>query len=284
MPSTDAGTAAAPLPTRPLRLGWLAHPGTWTALAGIATLAVILAAWELLSRLGWLNEFFFPPPSLLFATTIELLQSGFPDGITLTTHVLMTLQRIVLGFLIAAALAVPAGIVIGYFEILSKMTSGIITFGRSIAAISVLPLFIAWFGIGEAAKVALIALGAFWVIVTYTIAGVRFVDPLLLRVARSLDTPGPVIFARVILPAALPRIFTGLKVALSVAFMIIVAAEMIATVTGLGAMITEARTSFRTDITMVGMLAIGLLGWLVSRLLDGLEQVLLPWRKGGLRA
>jgi ABC-type nitrate/sulfonate/bicarbonate transport system permease component len=126
----------------------------------------------------------------------------------------------------------------------------------------------------------LIGLGAFWVIVTYTMAGVKFVDPLLIRAARSMDTPRGVIFAQVILPAALPRIFTGLKVALAVCFMIIVAAEMIGTVTGLGSLIYDARNSFRTDITMVGMLIIGVLGFAASKLVDAAERALLPWQSG----
>jgi ABC-type nitrate/sulfonate/bicarbonate transport system permease component len=126
----------------------------------------------------------------------------------------------------------------------------------------------------------LIGLGAFWVIVTYTIAGVKFVDPVLIRAAQSMDTPHGIIFAQVVLPAALPRIFTGLKVALAVCFMIIVAAEMIGTVTGLGSLIYDARNSFRTDITMDGMLIIGLLGFGASKLLDLLERLLLPWQGG----
>jgi ABC-type nitrate/sulfonate/bicarbonate transport system permease component len=159
------------------------------------------------------------------------------------------------------------------------MFGNVITFGRSIAAISVLPLFVAWFGIGEISKIALIAFATFWVVITYAIASVKFVDPMLLRAARSMDTDTATIFRSVILPAALPRIFTGLKVGLGVAFLVIAAAEMIATVRGLGALIQEARTSFRTDITMVGMFAIGLLGYVTSKALDVLERRLMPWRK-----
>jgi ABC-type nitrate/sulfonate/bicarbonate transport system permease component len=245
---------------------------------GVATLAAILGAWETLSTLELLNPFFFPPPSRLAAGFHELIVAGYPDGIRIQTHVAVTLRRVLAGFAGSVAIGVPLGIVIGAVPVLDRLTRHIFTFGRSIAAISLLPLFIAWFGIGELSKIMLIGLGSFWVVVSYTVAGVKFVDPILIRAARSIDTPQRRIFSQVILPAALPRIFAGLKVALGVAFMIIVAAEMIATVQGLGALIQEARTSFRTDITMVGMLVIGAIGFALSQLLDWAERRLLPWR------
>ncbi len=248
------------------------------AAIGAATLAAIFGAWEILAATDRLNPFFFPAPSRLALSFYELITEGYPDGIRMQTHIAITLRRVLTGFAGATLIGVPLGIVIGSFPLLDRLTRHIFTFGRSIAAISLLPLFIAWFGIGELSKIMLIGLGAFWVIVSYTVAGVKFVDPILLRAARSIDTPRARIFSHVILPAALPRIFNGLKVALGVAFMIIVAAEMIATVRGLGSLIQEARTSFRTDITMVGMLVIGAIGFALSHLLDWAERRLLPWR------
>jgi len=265
-------TADVPVPLR-----FRIHRELWIgALASVA----VLGLWEILARFEIVSPFLFPAPSALATGLYDVAVRGFPDGILIYQHVAITLRRIVLGFLGAAAIGVPLGVVIGCVPILDKLTHPIITFGRSVAAISLLPLFIAWFGIGELSKVMLIGLGAFWVVLTYTIAGVKFVDPLLVRAASSMDTPPRRIFTSVMLPAALPRIFTGLKVALGVCFMIIVAAEMIATVEGLGALIKEARNSFRTDITMVGMLVIGLLGFAASKLLDVGERVLLPWRAG----
>lgn len=245
---------------------------------GVACLASLLLLWELFSRLDVLPVFQFPPPSMLASGLWEVAVRGFPEGVQIHSHVAVTLKRIFIGFLGAAAVGVPLGIVVGCVPPLDKLLRPIVTFGRSIAAISLLPLFIAWFGIGELSKMMLIGLAAFWVVLTYTIAGVKYVDPLLIRAARSMDAPAGVLFFQVILPAAAPRIFTGLRVAMGVAFMVIVAAEMIATVEGLGALIKEARNSFRTDITMVGMVVIGLLGWGMSALLGLLERWLLPYR------
>ncbi len=248
--------------------------GSWRAWIGAF---VILALWETASNLNWISSFILPAPSTLALTLYELITDGFPEGIKIQAHIAATMSRVISGFALAALIGVPLGIAIGAVPVLDKLSASVIAFGRSIAAISVLPLFIAWFGIGEASKVALLFFGAFWVVLTYTVAGVKYVDPMLIRAALSVGTPQRRIFFRVILPAALPRVFAGLKVALGVAFLVIVAAEMIATVKGLGALIQEARTSFRTDITMVGMIVIGLLGYLLSRLLDWAEKRLMPW-------
>ncbi len=255
--------------------------GRLCALAlGLGSIFFLLLAWEGLSRAELISPFLLPPPTEIFSAFHELASRGFPDGILITSHILVTLRRIFLGFLTAASLALPLGLLIGYSPRLDRLSHPVITFGRSMAALSVLPLFIAWLGIGELSKVMLIAFGAFWVMLTYTVSSVKLMDPTLIRAARSMDVKGWDIFRHVMLPACLPRIFIGLKVALVASFTIIVAAEMIATVRGLGALIMEARNSFRTDITMAGMLLIGALGFGASKLLDACEDRLLPWHRG----
>ncbi len=276
MPSSDAGAVDA-LVGRHSATRRRLRPRAST-IRGALILAVLLVVWEVLSRWGMVSVFRFPPPSSILGGFGEMAARGFPQGVFIYTHVAVTLRRVLTGFAGAAIVGIPVGIVIGFIPLLDRLAHPIVTFGRSIAAISLLPLFIAWFGIGELSKVMLIGLGAFWIVLTYTIAGVKFVDPLLIRAARSMDTPSGVLFAQVILPAALPRIFTGLRVALATCFMIIVAAEMIATVEGLGALIMEARNVFRTDITIAGMLIIGSLGFATAELLAVLERALLPWR------
>lgn len=246
-------------------------------LLGTATMVMLLAAWEAVARVGWVGPYVLPAPSVLAESFYDMCTRGFPDGIIMPVHILVTLRRVVFGFMLASVTAIPLGILIGHVPLLEKLTGSMITFGRSIAAISLLPLFIAWFGIGELSKVMLIALGAFWVIITYTITGVKLIDPVLLRAAQSMDTPPRTLFVSVILPAALPRIFTGLRVGLAVAFMIIVAAEMIATVEGVGTLIKEGRNAYRTDVTMVGMFVIGALGSVFVKLLAMVEARLAPW-------
>lgn len=241
---------------------------------------LLVVLWQLASLAGLVKVFYFPPPTRLALAFWELAWDGFPQGIRIGTHVAVTLERIAQGYLLAVAVAVPLGVLIGWVPALDTLTLPLITFARSVATISLLPLAIVWFGVGELSKVLLIAYGCFWVMLTNVIAGVKYIDPLHVRAARTLDT-GPVgIFVRVVLPAALPRMFAGMRIALGVGFMVIVGVEMIGTIHGLGALIMEARTFYRTDISLVGMAVIGLFGFGISAGLGWLERVLLPWERG----
>jgi ABC-type nitrate/sulfonate/bicarbonate transport system permease component len=256
-------------------------------LADIATpvvvVATLLAVWELAVAAGWVRAILFPPPSKLVHSLYELAVEGFPEGVTLGTHFAVTVQRILIGYALALALAIPLGLTIGWFRTLDKLTEPVVAFCRSVATLSLLPVAIVWFGTGEASKIFLIGYGCFWVMLSNTIAAVKLVDPLLLRAARTMDASPVDLFARVALPASLPRIFAGARIALGVGFMVIVGAEMIGTIRGLGALIMEARTFYRSDITMVGMFVLGALGFLIAVGLERLETKLMPWqeRSGG---
>lgn len=249
-------------------------------LLGLGFLACLVLLWEGASQAGLLRPFYFPAPSRLAVAFWELWLEGFPEGVRVGRHMLVTLLRIGQGYALAVALAVPVGILIGWVPVLDRLTLPLITFARSVATLSLLPLVIVWFGVGELSKVLLIAYGCFWVMLTNVIAGVEYIDPILIRAARTLDTGPAGIFVRVVLPAALPRMFAGMRVALGVGFMVIVGAEMIGTIQGLGALIMEARTYYRSDISIVGMVLIGLFGSLISAGLARLERAVLPWHRG----
>jgi ABC-type nitrate/sulfonate/bicarbonate transport system permease component len=251
--------------------GWIRR------LIALAVIAALLALWEMASRLGYLAPYKFPAPSRIAAAAVEMSRMGFPSGVTIWSHAGITLGRIVQGYLAAIVLAVPVGLVIGGFPVLDRMLAPLVVFCRSIATLSLLPLAIVWFGAGEAVKVFLIAYGCFWVMLSNVIVGVRYVDPVLICAGRSLGMSGAELYRRVVLPAALPRFFAGARMALGVGFMVIVGAEMIGTIKGLGALIMEARTFYRSDITILGMLVIGVFGLAISTGLAGLERRLLPW-------
>ncbi len=247
------------------------------ALTPLLVLAAALVVWEYAVAAGWLRRLLFPPPSRLASSAIELASVGVPVGKTLLEHAAVTLARIGAGFAGALALAIPLGLLIGSRPLLDRATQPIVSFCRSVATLSLLPLALTWFGVGEASKIFLIGYGCFWVMLSNVVAAVRLVDPLLLRAAMTMDAPQRSLFHRVVLPAAAPRIAAGARIALGVGFMVIVGAEMIGTVTGLGALIMEARTFYRTDITMVGMIAIALLGLVLTGALARLERTLMPW-------
>src|SRR6185437_10792471 len=249
-------------------------------LIGGSFVALLLLAWEGDGEAGWISSYRFPVPTKLVDACWELATVGFPDGVTIWTHFITTFERILQGYGLALITAIPLGIMIGRIEVLDWMLLPVITFARSIATLSLLPLIITWFGAGELAKVLLIAYGCFWVMLTQTIAAVKYVDPIYIRAAETLEASSVGVFLRVVLPAALPRIFAGARTALGVGFMVIVGAEMIGTIKGLGALVMEARRFYRTDMTVAGMMMIGLLGFGISAGLLWLERWVLPWNRG----
>ena len=242
-----------------------------------AVIAGAILLWELGVANGYLKAYQFPPASKIATGFYEIATSGFPTGITIWSHILTTVTRILQGYLAAIALAIPAGLFIGAFPVVNKMLEPVIVFCRSVATLSLLPLVIVWFGAGELTKVILIAYGCFWVMLSNVIAAVVYVDPILIRAGRSFGLRGVELYREIVLPAALPRMFAGARMALGVGFMVIVGAEMIGTIEGLGALIMEARTFYRSEITIIGMLVIGVLGFLISVGLAALERILLPW-------
>jgi len=242
--------------------------------------AVLLLAWEFAISHGYLKPYRFPPPSKIARSLFELMTVGFPKDLTIWVHTKTTIIRILQGYIAALALAIPLGFLIGATPTLEKLTNPLIVFGRSIATLSLLPLVIVWFGTGELTKVILIGYGCFWTMISNVIAGVKYVDRTLIAAARTLGVKGLELYWAVILPAALPRIFAGARMSLGVGFMVIVGAEMIGTIEGLGALIMEARTFYRSEITIIGMLVIGVMGFLISSGLMRLEKILIPWEAG----
>jgi ABC-type nitrate/sulfonate/bicarbonate transport system permease component len=269
--SSEGTPAAAARPARRARR----RIPDW--LYGLGTVAALLALWEFASVQGWLGTHQLPPPSKLAGTFQQLLERGFPRGLTADVHIWATLWRIIRGYALATALALPLGILIGASPLLDRATAPVITFARSVATISLLPLAVAWFGVGEETRIFLITYACFWIILTSVVDAVKGVPAVYIRAAQTLGASRRQIFFQVMLPASLPRIFAGMRVALGVAFLVIVAVEMIGTVTGLGALIMEARTFYRSDIAVVGMIFIAIIGFAIAKVLDIAERLLLPW-------
>jgi ABC-type nitrate/sulfonate/bicarbonate transport system permease component len=246
-------------------------------LIGMASLVVIGVVWEYLVQDGQLNDYFFPPPSKIAHALETVTTSGFPRGVTIFSHIEATLLRIIKGYAMAVVLGIPAGLFVGSRRFLDQAIAPLATFARSVATISLLPLMITWFGVGELSRVLLVFYGCFWVIFTNAAFAVKTINPQLIRAAQMLGASRIQIFFQVMLPASLPRIFAGMKIALGLAFLYIIAVELIGTIEGLGALINEARTYYRTDTMMVGMLMISLFGFSLAKGLDLLEKLQLPW-------
>ena len=241
--------------------------------ARVVGLAGLVALWELLTRTGWVPALFLPSPLGVLGAGVEMLRSG-----ELVGHVVTSLGRILLGFALGALGGVAVGLAVGVFGVAEAVGTPLIAATFPIPKIALLPLLILWLGIGEASKIAVITLGVFFPMAINTYAGVRHADPLLLRAAVSFGAGRWSLVRKVMLPAALPMIFAGLKLGAGTALLLLVAAEMIAVESGIGFLVLHAGNLMQTTKLMVGIVVLSLLGVASHWSLGRLERLAIPWR------
>jgi NitT/TauT family transport system permease protein len=221
-----------------------------------------------------------PPPSDVAEALWDLAFGGINDDAysrTLHVHLLASLSRVYGGFAIALAVALPLGLLIGRIALVRQFLDPTLQVLRPIPVTAWLPLAMIMFGLGPRSAFFLVCLGAFYPILINTIFGVRTVDARLFEAASMLGCTGTAQFFRVVLPASLPAIFTGLRLGLGFAWVVIVVGEMTGVQTGLGAIIMEARALSRTEIVICGMIIIGVAGFISDRLVMLLGKRLLRW-------
>lgn len=234
-------------------------------IAPAATFAALLAVWHVAGANASVPGT-LPMPLDIGRAALELMRSG-----TLLPAVGASLRRFGVGYAAAVCLAVPLGVAFGRHAPAWAAFDPLVQVLRPISPIAWFPLFSLWFGIGELPAVVIIFMAAFYPMLLATIAAVRGVDPSYLRMSRNFGT-GPLrTLIEVVLPAALPGITVGLRIALGTAWVFLVAGEMLGVQSGLGFLIIDARNSLRTDLVIVGMIAIGLLGFMLDRLLRAAE-------------
>jgi ABC-type nitrate/sulfonate/bicarbonate transport system permease component len=246
----------------------------------LAAIAAFLALWSLVSGLvvvlGLFNPVFVPGPWLVIGKVVELGVRG-----SLWTHVGATLERVVVGFAAAAVLAIGLGLAAGALRPVRNVVEPLIELLRPIPPLAMLPLFIVWIGIGEASKIAFITYATFFPMFLTTVHGVQQIDPVLLRAARSLGARGFPLFRRVILPAALPDILTGLRLGAALAFFVIVISEFIGAEHGLGYLINDGRNFFLVPQMLGAAVVLGLLGYAANGLVRLLERRVVRWQHPG---
>ena len=203
-----------------------------------------------------------------------------PSGYLLHNHCLQSLYRVFAGFFIAALLAIPLGIIMGWSRSLRESVTPLIEVLRPVPPLAWIPLAILWFGIGFKSSVFIIFLGCFFPIILSTISGVLSIDSILIDASKTLGARKKEIFLKVLTPGSLPSVFTGLRIGLGIGWMTLVAAEFtgIKSGYGLGYMIMTARDIQRPDEVIAGMAVIGLIGYSLDLLLRGIESRLLIWR------
>ncbi len=245
-----------------------------TLFSRLALAALLVAAWEAAPRAGLVNRTFLAPASEVARTLLELARSG-----DLARHACVSLVRIGVGLAVAVALGVPVGLGMGSFRGFERLLDAPLQAGRQISAIALFPVFILFFGIGEASKVVIIFWASVWPVLLNTVAGVKGVDPVLVRAARSMGARGATIFAKVVLPAAAPSIFTGVRLGAAYAFMVLVAAEMIGANAGLGFLVLNSQEVFRIPQMYAAIVALAGFGLAVNALLLAVERRATAWRE-----
>lgn len=240
-----------------------------------AAILLFLAFWELGPRYlaSDSTRVFLPPLHEVLIAGADLIATG-----ALQSHVAASLTRSGAGFSIAVVLGISLGLVIAWYRPLHSFLNPLLELFRNTAALALLPVFTLLLGIGEESKITIVAFAAFFPVLLNTIAGVRTVDPLLVRAARSLGLRSPALFRKVILPSAVPTIFTGIRMAGTSAILVLIAAEMVGAKAGLGYLITNAQNSFLIPQMYAGILTVSLLGLLVNGLLVGAERHFSRWR------
>jgi ABC-type nitrate/sulfonate/bicarbonate transport system permease component len=242
------------------------------------SIVLFLGVWSLASgivEVGKLfNPIFLPGPWLVIGKIVQLAVAG-----ELWTHVGATLERVVIGFSTGAALALLSGVPAGALGPVRNVVEPVVELLRPIPPLAVLPLFIVWIGIGEASKVGFITYATFFPMFLTTVHAVHQIDPLLLRAAQSLGAGRRQLFLRVILPAALPDILTGLRLGVALSFFVIVISEFIAAEEGLGYLINDGRSFFLVPQMLGAAVLLGVLGWLGNAILQVAERRLLRWQR-----
>lgn len=266
--SAPVQRAAVPIGVRLLRL--------LSALPNFGLLIFLILAWQFASKV-WLPSIdpymavLMPAPTSIAVTAAGMIASG-----ELFFHLMASLKREAVAFLLSAT-AIPLGIAMGWSRVVYNQVSPIMEILRPIPPLAWIPLSILWFGIGDEQNEFIIFLGMFFPILVNTIVGVKNIEPNLVRAARSLGAPEYRVLTRIVFKGALPQIITGIRIGLGVGWMALVAAELVGANSGLGFLINDARSMLRTDIIVVGMLAIGLIGLLIDSAIRILGRRFLPW-------
>jgi ABC-type nitrate/sulfonate/bicarbonate transport system permease component len=271
VPTPEAMIAASLVP--PLRPRW---KRVFAEISRLWLLAAFILIWQLVSTFGQrINpqlDIMLPPPTAVLSAAQDLLARG-----VLITHIMDSLRRVLVAVGIAAALGVPLGLAMGWFDGFRAVVDPVIGFVRPIPPLAWIPLSILWFGIGDMQIEYIIFLAAFFPVVLNSMVGARDTDSYLVRAGLSLGARPQDLLFTVLLPGALPNIFTGLRVALGFGWMALVAGELVAAPSGLGYLINNARTIFRSDYILLGMVLIGALGLALDYLMREFQRLAMPW-------
>jgi NitT/TauT family transport system permease protein len=236
---------------------------------------IFLLIWEVAPRIGLVNILFISPPSVVFASMVNLILSG-----ELIHQVVSSLIRVSLGFGLALLVALPLGFVLGgWFKEIETSVNPLLQILGQANPFTLFPVFMALLGIGEISKIAIIYWVCQWPVLFNTITGIKNVDPLLIKVARTAGLSKLEMFWKVLLPASLPTVFTGIRMGAAFAFFMLIGAEMIGAHSGLGFMIIQAQATFQIPKMYAGIVTVALLGIAINLIMLELEKRSMKWKE-----
>lgn len=246
----------------------------WRAGAAALPWIAVIAVWELIPALHIVDPSLVPTPQHVAVKAWWLLLHD-----ALATDILVSSGRVAAGVALGTAAALPVGFLLGWYRGARRFVDPLVNFFRALPPIALIPLVIVYFGIGELAKIVILFYASFFAGVIVMYEGIVQISPIYIKVARTLGAADDEIFLRVIVPLAVPHMLTALRVALGVAWATLVAAELIAARTGLGALIQNASSFFQLDTIYVGIICIGLIALLMDTLLRRLAARLVSWQE-----
>lgn len=251
-------------------------PKKWYWTGTLVTFVLLLIIWELISLFHLVQSTFLPSPGDVFFTFVQLITTG-----DYWSDIWISIYRVFMGFLLAAIIGVPLGILAGTFKITESIVIPLSEFIRYMPAPAFIPLVMVWAGIGEMAKILIIFIGSFFQLVIMVADDTREVNKDLIYASYTLGANRKAALLKVILPALLPKLFSTLRLIMGWAWTYLVVAELVAANSGIGYSIMKAQRFLNTDVIFVGILVIGLLGLLIDRCFVLLSRVLFPWIEGG---
>ena len=269
--------AAAPLPVRTVKGYSVPGEGSST-LISVVTIVALFAFWWIATHLGWIRDLFLPTPERVLASFAEAWKGDIQGGKPLSEHFWWSLVRVFAAFVFACLTAIPAGIAMGVSRIARGIFDPPIEFYRPLPPLAYLPLIVIWFGIDETAKIVLIFLACFAPLAMAARAGVRSVSIEQINAAYSMGASQWQVIWHVVIPAAMPEILTGMRIAIGFGWTTLVAAEMVAATAGLGQMVLNASNFLRTDVVIMGIIVIGVVAYAFDLLMRYVEHWVVPWK------
>ena len=245
-------------------------------LLSVGAVAVALLLWFGITNLGMVDPLFFPSPQSVWTSFVEILQNGY-KGRPLIQHIGASMWRLLTAFILALVTAIPLGMASGYFKPLQAILDPFIEFYRPLPPLAYYTLLVIWLGIEDPSKIALLFLGGFAPLYIAMVSGVRRVPRDRINASLSLGASQWQVFTQIIFPSCLPELFTGLRTALGFMYTTLVAAEMVAAVSGIGWMVLDASKFLRSDIIFVGIIIMGIIAIILDLGLRWLQVRYLPW-------